>query len=71
MVFFYFFIIQKLPSYVYCSECDKAWPGWNIDVVKNHPNHTGTPIFYPGVFIKVKKVKINIFNYFKSTKLNL
>ncbi|KAF7996056.1 hypothetical protein HCN44_009841 [Aphidius gifuensis] len=44
---------KQLPSYVYCPECDKAWPGWDIDLLNNHPNHTGTPIFYPGVFIKL------------------
>ncbi|KAH0560313.1 alpha-ketoglutarate-dependent dioxygenase alkB homolog 4 [Cotesia glomerata] len=44
--------LQKLPSYVYCPECDKAWPGWDINLYKQHPNHIGSPIAYSGVYIQ-------------------
>lgn len=46
---------EKLPrhngTYVYCPFCNKAWSGWNISDFKLHPNHTGTSIEYPGVYI--------------------
>ncbi|XP_057332771.1 alpha-ketoglutarate-dependent dioxygenase alkB homolog 4 [Microplitis mediator] len=45
--------LRKLPSYVYCPECDQAWPGWDINIYKEHPNHTGNPIYYSGVYIKL------------------
>ncbi|XP_034949003.1 alpha-ketoglutarate-dependent dioxygenase alkB homolog 4 [Chelonus insularis] len=45
--------LQKLSSYVYCPECDLAWPGWNLESYKQHPNHEGDPISYPGVYIQL------------------
>lgn len=44
---------EKCSSYVYCPNCDKAWPSWNIHLYKNHPNHKGTSIEFPGVYIKL------------------
>ncbi|XP_047988478.1 alpha-ketoglutarate-dependent dioxygenase alkB homolog 4 isoform X2 [Leguminivora glycinivorella] len=44
---------DKTKSYVYCPFCNKAWPGWDADIYKQHPNHNGTPIEYPGVYIQL------------------
>lgn len=44
---------EKCSSYVYCPYCEKAWPGWNFDLYKKHPNHQGTAIEFPGVYIKL------------------
>ncbi|XP_012263823.2 alpha-ketoglutarate-dependent dioxygenase alkB homolog 4 [Athalia rosae] len=44
--------LKDKPTYVYCPQCDKAWPGWNLDSNK-HPDHIGEPIQYPGVYIKL------------------
>lgn len=38
-------------SFVYCSHCSKAWPGWNVDNIYKHPNHNGSSIDYNGVYI--------------------
>ncbi|XP_017773547.1 PREDICTED: alpha-ketoglutarate-dependent dioxygenase alkB homolog 4 [Nicrophorus vespilloides] len=38
-------------TYVYCPFCNKAWPGWNMDDYKSHPEHKGEPIEFPGVYI--------------------
>lgn len=46
--------LQKCPSYVYCPLCDKAWPGWDMNLYKQHPHHTGIPIDFPGVNIQVR-----------------
>ncbi|XP_043490553.1 alpha-ketoglutarate-dependent dioxygenase alkB homolog 4 [Polistes fuscatus] len=45
--------LQEKSSYVYCPYCDKAWPGWDIELYKQHPHHEGQPIDYPGVFIQL------------------
>lgn len=45
--------LNKDKGYVYCPLCDKAWSGWDIDLYKQHPNHEGTSIDYPGVYIKL------------------
>ncbi|XP_047528123.1 alpha-ketoglutarate-dependent dioxygenase alkB homolog 4 [Vanessa atalanta] len=45
--------LDKGKSYVYCPLCDKAWSGWDIDLYKQHPNHEGESIEYPGVYIKL------------------
>lgn len=38
--------------YVFCPYCgNKAWPGWDFGIYKQHPNHTGQPIEYSGVYI--------------------
>ncbi|XP_076293581.1 alpha-ketoglutarate-dependent dioxygenase alkB homolog 4 [Lasioglossum baleicum] len=44
---------EKCSSYVYCPHCDRAWPGWDADLYKDHPNHQGNPIEFPGVYIKL------------------
>ncbi|KAK9302796.1 hypothetical protein QLX08_005291 [Tetragonisca angustula] len=44
---------EKCSTYVYCPNCDKAWPGWDINLYKNHPNHKGTSTEFPGVYIKL------------------
>ncbi|KAF4525016.1 hypothetical protein B566_EDAN012123 [Ephemera danica] len=41
----------KTRSYVYCPMCEKAWPGWDWNDYKSHPNHKGQPIEYPGVLV--------------------
>lgn len=38
-------------SYVYCPFCNKAWKGWDMDLYKEHPNHSGESVVYPGVKI--------------------
>ncbi|XP_026742578.1 alpha-ketoglutarate-dependent dioxygenase alkB homolog 4 [Trichoplusia ni] len=43
---------DKSKGYVYCPFCNKAWPGWDADSYKQHPNHEGDPIDYPGIFIQ-------------------
>ncbi|KAJ8681582.1 hypothetical protein QAD02_017374 [Eretmocerus hayati] len=45
--------IKKCPSFVYCPECNKAWPGWDVNLYKSHPNHSGDPINFPGTYIKL------------------
>ncbi|KAJ8980086.1 hypothetical protein NQ317_017103 [Molorchus minor] len=45
------FINKENNTYVYCPYCNKAWPGWNIYDYKIHPNHEGSPIVYPGVYV--------------------
>ncbi|CAB0037631.1 unnamed protein product [Trichogramma brassicae] len=44
---------KRYLSYVYCPECNKAWPGWDINLYKQHPNHSGIPIEFPGTVIKL------------------
>lgn len=43
--------LNKQNSYVYCPLCNKAFKGWDIDILKEHPNHSGDSIAYPGVYI--------------------
>ncbi|CAH3890545.1 unnamed protein product [Pieris brassicae] len=45
--------LDKSKGYVYCPFCDLAWPGWDAELYKKHPNHTGQPIKYPGIYIKL------------------
>lgn len=45
--------LKEKSSYVYCPHCDKAWPGWDIELYKQHPHHEGSSIDYSGVFIKI------------------
>ncbi|XP_046744391.1 alpha-ketoglutarate-dependent dioxygenase alkB homolog 4 isoform X2 [Diprion similis] len=58
--------LRDKKSYVYCSYCDKAWPGWNLSS-NQHPNHVGEPIDYPGVYIENYGPKCN----FKKRRLRL
>ncbi|XP_014220058.1 alpha-ketoglutarate-dependent dioxygenase alkB homolog 4 [Copidosoma floridanum] len=44
---------KKLQSYVYCPHCDKAWPGWDISLYKEHPNHQGIHVDFPGTYIQL------------------
>jgi len=40
-------------SYVFCPECNLAWPGWDCDMIMDqHPNHEGQSVPFPGVFVK-------------------
>ncbi|XP_076065928.1 alpha-ketoglutarate-dependent dioxygenase alkB homolog 4 [Oratosquilla oratoria] len=42
----------KEHAYVFCPLCDEmAWPGWELDSWKSHPNHEGVPIRFKGVRI--------------------
>ncbi|VVC95368.1 unnamed protein product [Leptidea sinapis] len=43
--------LDKNKSYVYCPLCAKAWSGWDTNLYKEHPNHEGHSIEFPGVFI--------------------
>lgn len=40
-------------TYVYCPFCNKAWPGWCLSDYKHHPNHPGSPLEYPGVYVEL------------------
>ncbi|KAG0724798.1 Alpha-ketoglutarate-dependent dioxygenase alkB 4 [Chionoecetes opilio] len=42
---------DKEGAYVYCPECALAWPGWDTDSWRCHPDHQGEPIVFPGVKI--------------------
>ncbi|KAK4877539.1 hypothetical protein RN001_010045 [Aquatica leii] len=39
-------------SYIYCPDCNLAWSGWDVNRDQIHPNHTGTSLSYPGVYIQ-------------------
>ncbi|KAF5286115.1 hypothetical protein FQA39_LY16398 [Lamprigera yunnana] len=39
-------------TYIYCSECKLAWPGWDFLKEQIHPNHLGNPVRYSGVFVQ-------------------
>ncbi|CAB3234634.1 unnamed protein product [Arctia plantaginis] len=45
--------LDKNKSYVYCPLCNKAWQGWDVDSYKEHPNHSGKALDYPGVYIQL------------------
>lgn len=40
---------DKRESYIYCPHCNLAYPGWDGNSWKSHPNHDGEPIRFPGV----------------------
>ncbi|XP_043283332.1 alpha-ketoglutarate-dependent dioxygenase alkB homolog 4 isoform X2 [Venturia canescens] len=42
--------LKKAPCYVYCPDCEAVWPGWEVDELKSHPNHSGNPLAYPDLF---------------------
>ncbi|CAK9807375.1 Alpha-ketoglutarate-dependent dioxygenase alkB homolog 4 [Anthophora plagiata] len=50
---------EKYSSYVYCPHCEKLWPGWDMDLYKSHPNHKGTAIEFPGVYIKLEFLNVH------------
>lgn len=52
-------MFQKWPAYVYCPRCNKSWPGWDLYLYKNHPDHRGTAIEFPGVYIQVSNRYLN------------
>lgn len=52
-------ILDKRKGYVYCPFCNKAWEGWDLDLYKEHPKHTGKPIDYPGVYIQLDFINEN------------
>ncbi|XP_038215635.1 alpha-ketoglutarate-dependent dioxygenase alkB homolog 4 [Zerene cesonia] len=45
--------LDKTRGYVYCPFCCKAWSGWDIDSYKQHPNHRGECLTFPGVYIQL------------------
>ncbi|XP_011495694.1 PREDICTED: alpha-ketoglutarate-dependent dioxygenase alkB homolog 4 [Ceratosolen solmsi marchali] len=45
--------LKQCRNYVYCPDCDKAWPGWEMRSYEQHPDHYGEPIEFPGTFIKL------------------
>lgn len=45
-------------TYVYCSLCQKAWPGWKIDD-NVHSNHKGESIDFPGIFLQLDFISPN------------
>lgn len=51
-------------TYVFCPYCRKAWQGWNVNDYKQHPNHNGNSIDYPGVYID-----LNFLNEEEETRL--
>ncbi|XP_060535255.1 alpha-ketoglutarate-dependent dioxygenase alkB homolog 4 [Cylas formicarius] len=38
-------------AFVYCPYCNAAWPGWDCEDYKSHPNHKGEPLDFPGIYI--------------------
>ncbi|XP_077283915.1 alpha-ketoglutarate-dependent dioxygenase alkB homolog 4 isoform X2 [Arctopsyche grandis] len=45
--------LQVENCYVYCPQCNLAWKGWNENIYKEHPNHSGESISFPGVYIQL------------------
>ncbi|XP_044261340.1 alpha-ketoglutarate-dependent dioxygenase alkB homolog 4 [Tribolium madens] len=45
------FAIRREDSYVYCPQCNVAFPGW--DSSPEHPDHHGAPIEFPGIYIQL------------------
>nr|XP_053624307.1 alpha-ketoglutarate-dependent dioxygenase alkB homolog 4 isoform X2 [Plodia interpunctella] len=45
--------LDKDKGYVYCPLCNKAWQGWDLNVYKQHPNHEGDSIEYPGIYVQL------------------
>ncbi|KAG8225496.1 hypothetical protein J437_LFUL014140 [Ladona fulva] len=43
---------EKYESYVYCPSCKKAWEGWDMSILSEHPNHNGKSIDYPGIYVE-------------------
>ncbi|XP_026757736.2 alpha-ketoglutarate-dependent dioxygenase alkB homolog 4 [Galleria mellonella] len=44
---------DKNIGYVYCPFCNKAWKGWDMNIYKQHPDHEGDSIEFPGVYIQM------------------
>lgn len=57
------FLLQGIPSYVYCPLCNLAWPGWDYDPA-DHPNHIGEPKAFPGIYIQVLPVLFTVNNIY-------
>ncbi|CAG2053920.1 unnamed protein product [Timema podura] len=51
--------VKNNPTYVYCPLCNKAWPGWDMNDYKAHPDHVGSSIDFQGVFIQNYGPKCN------------
>lgn len=51
-LFTFFFMSQGIPCYVYCPICNLAFPGYDCFPLK-HPDHTGEPIDFPGIYVQV------------------
>ncbi|CAL4063575.1 unnamed protein product, partial [Meganyctiphanes norvegica] len=41
---------DKRESYIYCPHCNLAYPGWDENSWKKHPNHDGKAISFGGLF---------------------
>ncbi|KAF2893605.1 hypothetical protein ILUMI_12568 [Ignelater luminosus] len=46
-----FDLSEENGTFVYCPMCNCAWPGWNLNDWQVHPNHSGVPLSYPGIYI--------------------
>lgn len=55
---------NKKQSYIFCPLCELAWPGWESDSWKVHPNHEGESLKFPGV-----KVILNFISEEEEKKL--
>jgi len=55
---------DKSESLIYCPHCNLAYPGWDINSWKSHPNHEGKPVSFPGV-----KVVLEFINESEELKL--
>ncbi|XP_031848237.1 alpha-ketoglutarate-dependent dioxygenase alkB homolog 4 [Nomia melanderi] len=51
--------LEKSSIYAYCPHCDQAYPEWDANLYKNHPNHHGKPIEFPGVYIQLNFLNSN------------
>ncbi|EFA08384.1 alpha-ketoglutarate-dependent dioxygenase alkB homolog 4 [Tribolium castaneum] len=44
------FARRREDTYVYCPQCNVAFPGWDPP---KHPDHSGAPITFPGIYIQL------------------
>ncbi|XP_066997753.1 alpha-ketoglutarate-dependent dioxygenase alkB homolog 4 [Anabrus simplex] len=54
---------EDVISYVYCPACNMAWPGWDVQIIADHPNHAGTAIHFPGVYILLNFLSVEEESY--------
>lgn len=48
----YFQLFQEYESFVYCPECNKIYPGWDVEAVCSaHPNHSQDGMCFPGILV--------------------
>lgn len=49
-------LFQKdVEVYLFCEDCAKAWS----EDVNHHPDHKGTALHFPGIFIQQEFVSVN------------